>query len=297
MTRRLLVTGATGFVGTHLTRRFLDLGWDVSALVLPGPDAARLDARIAPYELDGTIQTVMGAVAAARPDVVVHLASLFIAEHTSEQVEPLIAANVMFGAQLLEAMDAAGARVLVNTGTSWQHYGGAGYDPVCLYAATKQAFEDLAAYYVSARGLSMQTLQLFDTYGPDDPRPKLFHGLARAAREGRTLQMSPGEQLIDLVHVHDVVSAFVIAVDRALASPESTAETWAISAGERLSLRDVVAAWERTTGMHVDVAWGGRPYRAREVMEPWIGPSLPGWTPVIMLDEGLGDTVGESASE
>lgn len=287
MSRRALVTGATGFVGAHLTRALADHGWDVSALVLPGPDRERLDPRVTALELDGTTERVIECLASARPDVVFHLASLFIAEHTAEQVAPLITSNVLFGAQVLEAMDLTGCDALVNTGTSWQHFGDAEYDPVCLYAATKQAFEDLARFYSNARGMRVQTVRLFDTYGPDDPRPKLFHALRTASAEGRTLEMSKGEQRIDLVYIDDIVSAFEVAAERALSSAEGTTEAWAISSGERLSLRDLVERWQAVTGRTLDVNWGGRPYRAREVMEPWTGPVLPDWQPRVRLDEGI----------
>jgi len=284
---RALVTGATGFVGAHLTRTLADHGWDVSALVLPMPDVARLDPRVTPLELDGSTERVIECVRTAAPDVVFHLASLFIAEHTSEQVKPLIEANVLFGAQLLEAMTVAGCDALVNTGTSWQHYDDADYDPVCLYAATKQAFEDLALYYSNARGIRVQTVRLFDTYGPADPRPKLFHALRTAAAEGRALEMSAGDQRIDLVYIDDIVKAFEVAAERALASTPGVSEAWAISSGERLSLRELVERWQSITGRTLEVNWGGRPYRAREVMEPWTGPVLPGWEPVFTLQGGI----------
>lgn len=287
--RRVLVTGATGFVGGHLTCRLLEDGWQVAALVLPSSDVHRLDERVRAYELDGETSTVMAHVAAVRPDVVIHLASLFIAEHSSDQVKPLVEGNVLFGAQLLEAMDAAGVDALVNTGTSWQHFEGAEYDPVCLYAATKQAFEAIAAFYVNARGLRMQTLHLFDTYGPDDPRPKLFHVLRAAAASGETLKMSPGEQAVDLVHVDDVVEAFLVATERAVQSPSGTSEVWAVSSGEQVSLRELVGRWQAAAGRNVSVEWGGREYRQREVMQPWRGASLPGWMPKWPLDAGLAD--------
>lgn len=288
MARRALVTGGTGFIGSRLIGRLLEEGWDVSALVLPGPQVCPLDHRVTSHELDGSTATVVRAVNDARPDAVFHLASLFLAEHRPDQVEPLISANVLFGTQLLEAMDAAGGTpTLINTGTSWQHYGGAAYDPVCLYAATKQAFEDIAAYYVNARGLRMVTLQLFDTYGPGDPRPKLFHALRTAATEGRVLEMSAGEQLIDLVHIDDVVEAFLIASARGARLRPGTSEVWAVSSPARLTLRELVERWRSITGLPLEVHWGGRPYRPREVMLPWCGPVLEDWVPKVGLDEGI----------
>ena len=71
-------------------------------------------------------------------------------------------------------MKEVGVKILVNTGTSWQHYENKDYSPVNLYAATKQSFEAILQYYVEVASLKAITLKLFETYGLDDPRPNFF---------------------------------------------------------------------------------------------------------------------------
>ena len=100
--------------------------------------------------------------------------------------------------------------------------------------------------------------------------------------------MSPGEQLIDLVHIDDVVQAFLIAAGCLDRQPAGTHETYAVSSGSPLPLRQLVELYRQITGTDVRVHWGGRPYRPREVMVPWnAGKLLPGWQPRISLEEGL----------
>ncbi|MBW1712355.1 MAG: NAD(P)-dependent oxidoreductase, partial [Deltaproteobacteria bacterium] len=288
---RALVSGASGFVGGHLVRRLAREGQEVHAILRPSSQAGRL-AEIKGLVIhchDGTTAGLIRIVEAARPEVVFHLASLFVAEHSWPDLAPLIESNVLFGAQLAEAMAACQVTRLVNTGTAWQHYQDRDYSPVCLYAATKQALEDILRFYVEAAGLRVITLKLFDTYGPDDHRPKLFSALSRAAAEGQTLALSPGEQLLDLVHVEDVVEAFVLAARRLLAGQAEQMETYAVSSAAPLPLRQVVETYLKATGRRLSLDWGGRPYRAREVMVPWSkGQRLPGWGPKIGLEEGLG---------
>jgi len=200
----------------------------------------------------------------------------------------LIRSNVLFGNQLLEAMKVSGVRFLINTGTSWQHYNNEDYNPVCLYAATKQAFEAILEYYVQACDIKAITLKLFDTYGPNDPRQKLFHLLNKAAMSGEPLDMSAGEQLIDLVHVDDVVDAYMIAAQRLLDGKVSVHEDYAVSSGCSLPLKELVALYSDATGWNVNVNWGARPYRFREVMRPWDkGRAIDGWRPKIALGKGL----------
>lgn len=297
-TRLALVTGATGFIGSHLVSRLLGDGWRVECVVRPESDCSDLPPEVVCSVHDGSTAALTGIVADAAPDVVFHLASLFISEHGPEHVVPLLASNVVFGAQLLEAMAVAGVSSLVNTGTSWQHFCDANYEPVNLYAATKQAFEDIARFYVDARGLDILTLELFDTYGPDDPRLKLFRLLADTAASGATLQMSAGEQLLDLVYVDDVIDAFMVAAERLLSEGFTGAESFAVSASQRISLRELVSFYSEVTGAEVRVNWGGRPYRQREVMVPATRtPVLPDWEPRVGLREGIVRTAQASQME
>ena len=224
----------------------------------------------------------------AHPGVVFHLASKFLASHTPPDIEPLVRDNILFGAQILEAMARQGIRRIVHAGTSWQHYEDGEYRPVCLYAATKQAFEDLLAYYVEIGAMEAVTLKLFDTYGPDDPRKKLFSIFRDATSAKVPVAMSPGEQLIDLVHVDDVVDAFLRTAARLLDGRVAGHETYVVSSGKPIPLKEIARIFEKATGKSLRIDWGGKPYRPREVMKPWSGGiPLPGWRPAVELEEGI----------
>lgn len=295
--RIALVTGATGFVGSHLTRRLVGEGWEVHILSRSGSrlsDSSEF-GHVENHVHDGSTQSMVSCVAKAKPDVVFHLASLFLSQHETKDIELLIQSNVLFGNQLLEAMKANGITNFINTGTSWQHYNNEDYNPVCLYAATKQAFEAIMEYYVQACSFKAITLKLFDTYGPDDPRPKLFHLLKKAAISREPLDMSPGEQLIDLVHIDDVVEAYLIAAQRLLEGKVSRHETYAVSSGNPIPLKELVQIYLAASGSVISVNWGARPYRFREVMSTWNrGAKLPGWSVNIGLENGMKKTPNKS---
>lgn len=287
---KALLTGATGFIGRHLVRRLASEGHEVHAVLRAGrPRAERtIGQRVIAHVHDGTTGGLIEIMEAARPDVVIHLASRFVAEHRPDDIEELVSSNLLFATQLVEAMAIHQIRSFINTGTSWQHYRDEVYNPVCLYAATKQAFEAVLRHYVESCGLRALTLKLFDTYGPGDRRGKLFSLLGQAARTGEPLEMSPGEQLLDLVYIDDVVDAFLLAADCLAETSGPAGQTYAVGSGRPVSLREVVRSYCEIAGVGLDVRWGSRPYRAREVMIPWSqGTPVPGWTAKISLREGI----------
>ena len=285
-----LITGATGFVGSHLARRMVRAGWQVHMVSRANsrlPEAEEF-SYVTNHIYDGSSESIVNCVVQAKPDVVFHLASLFLSQHAIKDIIALIQTNLLFGSQLLEAMKENKVTNLVNTGTSWQHYNNEDYNPVCLYAATKQAFEAILEYYVQACGFKVITLKLFDTYGPDDHRLKLFHLLSKVATSGEKLDMSSGEQLIDLVHIDDVTEAYLNAAQRLIDCRAQQHERYAVSSGKPIPLRDLVVLYSEVIGSAINVNWGVRSYRFREVMEPWTGgSSLEGWQPKYTLADGM----------
>jgi nucleoside-diphosphate-sugar epimerase len=289
MSRSALVTGVTGFVGGKLAERLLGERWAVHALLRETSSEEGVPSGVSLHRHDGSVEGLTGIVAATKPDVVFHLASLYLADHRADQVDALIASNIGFPAQLAEAMTAAGATRLINTGTAWQHFEGQEYNPVNLYAATKQAALDLLRYYHEARGLSVLTLKLFDTYGAGDKRRKLVQLLVDAASSGERLGMSAGEQVIDLTHVDDVVAAFAVAAERLMEAGAPLREEFFVS-GERMSVVELVGLVGDVLEAPIDARLGERPYRPREVMQPVRVSArdvLPGWARKTSLRERL----------
>jgi len=286
----VLVTGGTGFVGSHLVRRLIAIGLDVHILVRANSELSVLGDSLDACTVhvhDSSLQGMKEIFLDVLPSHVFHLASLFVSEHNESNFRELVESNIVFSSYLAEAMLVSNTRYLINTGTSWQHYNNENYNPVNLYAATKQAFDDILKYYVEAHDIKVVTLALFDTYGPDDPRQKLFSLLRQAALHQAVLDMSPGEQLIDMVYIDDVVSAFYSAY-QIVAEQTVGHSYYGVSSSKPITLKSFVAIFEQIACTQININWGKRKYRAREVMMPWDAfQTLPGWKPQISIENGI----------
>lgn len=292
----ILITGASGFLGRHAIAGFRNAGWTVVGLCRNIEKIHRFipemlhekDVNIMQHE--GDYENLLEIVKAFRPDVVIHLATLYIKDHQHSDIDSLIKANISYGCYLLEAMTNSGVRKMVVTGTAWQHYHvhDDSYRPANLYAATKQAFEDIVRWYVDACCFSVLSLHLTDMYGPRDDRGKLFQKLKEAAITGSQISLTAGDQLLDPLYVSDAVNALVLSAKMLLNNNAALFKFYRVSPGNPRTLREIVETWQKVTGYNVPISWGSVPYRTREVMYPWqAGELLPGWSPQISLESGL----------
>ena len=144
--KKTLVTGSTGFVGSHLTTRLVNDSWEVHVIVRENSNLQLLNDvqdKITIHVHNGTTSNMVSIIDNAKPDIVFHLAALSLLEHRTKDIVQLFNSNILFPNQLVEAMVKNEIYCLVNTGTFWQHYQSKKYSPVNLYAATKKAFEDI----------------------------------------------------------------------------------------------------------------------------------------------------------
>jgi nucleoside-diphosphate-sugar epimerase len=272
---RALLTGGTGFVGQNLQCHLQAQGWTVENIYRATGSRADIDLLMERF----------------KPSVVIHLATLFIAEHKAADIPALIDSNITFGTQVVDSMVEHGVLNFINAGTLWQYYQGERDVPACLYAATKTAFESILRFYSSANNLRVINLMLSDTYGPRDPRLKLLPKLIRIAGTNEKIQLSGGEQSIAWTYISDIVAAFEVAALRLSSNHDSKIEKFAhysATSTEVLSLRQSIRLCEDLLGKKIAVEFGAKPYRNREIMKPIpLDPPLPGWSAQIAFAQGL----------
>jgi len=287
---KIFITGATGFIGKHLVKQLVADGIQVT-VNLYGDEVSPFNIQVQTYSLEKvSIADDIHYLKKNAFDGVIHLASLYLTVHKPDEAVQLINSNVRFSTYVLECAAQAGVKWFLNTGTFWQNYENKAYSPVNLYAASKQAFESIAKFYIETNQIKFATLRLSDTFGPNDTRPKVFNLWKRIAETGETLDMSAGEQVIDISYIDDIVAAFaLLATHLHTNHPEvNNGAVFAVKAKKRYTLKQLASIYEQATGTTLHINWGARPYREREVMIPWNdGVVVPGWKPKVEIEEGI----------
>jgi nucleoside-diphosphate-sugar epimerase len=278
LAKPILVTGATGFIGTHLTRALADRGREV--FWMSSTSYGRIsNGEIAcgtPYKsADGVLE----AIQEIQPRSVFHLATHFVGVHAPNDIDDLIAANVTFGTTVAEGSAQIDAK-FIYVGSAWQRFEGR-RTPVSLYAATKNAFEEVLRYYVDVRGLTSSEAFLFDTYGPGDSRGKLVSRLLSLAQSGGSLSLGSPTKLLNLSYVTDVVEGLVWLEEADCRSD------WVIRQANPLSLEDLVDAVQRVSGRSLEISWNPEFDRPREMRTDWQFGRVVEMPNLVSLEAGL----------
>jgi UDP-glucose 4-epimerase len=296
----VLVTGGSGFIGSHLVETLVQRGADVHCLLLPADPAPNLNGvRCAIHIHRGDLgerEQVEAVVRAVRPETVLHLAAVGVAD---VNVEPALAVrvNVEGTLNLLAALD-GDYRVFVNTGTCHE-YGSneppfredQDPRPALPYAITKTAVWHFCRRYIQTHQWPIVTVRPFAVYGPRQASNAFIPACIRAARRGTDFQMTGGEQRRDLVFVSDVVEGFI----QAATVPDAVGGTFNLCTGQEIALYDIAQAIVSEMGDPIAIRRGALPYREGEIWH-LIGDntrarSVLQWDAQTLLRQGLRRTI------
>jgi nucleoside-diphosphate-sugar epimerase len=295
---RVLLTGATGFVGSHVARVLLDAGCDVVALVRPRSDMKRLSGVAERLSIwPGTVSSLADheVLAAMAPEICIHLA--WYAEpgkYLWSVAENL--RSLRDGLDLVEALAAAGCRRFVGAGTCAE-YGmpdpglpipeTTGIRPSTPYARAKAAFSLAGQDAAGTAGMEWAWVRLFFLYGPWEHPDRVIPSALVACLRGEPFPATAGEQQRDYLHVEDAARAIWAVAGSDLSGPVN------VSSGRTVTLRSVLEVVEAAAGGRGLVRFGERRYQPAEWMWMCGDNALlggTGWRPRFTLGTGIGDT-------
>jgi nucleoside-diphosphate-sugar epimerase len=284
---RVLVTGASGLIGSHLLRL---LGPDAEVVAVSrsprsGPEGVRWVT--ADLARDGATGAVLDA---ERPDVVIHLAGAVRGDRTLDAVGPTLRANLVSTVELLEAATRLGCRRIVLSGSLYEEPLGADAPP-SPYGASRWAASAYGRMFHTLFDAPVVILRPSYAYGPGQEHTKLIPHVTTALLRGEDPELSSGERMLDWVYAEDVAGAYVAAAAR----PGIEGATLDVGSGIEASVQEVVEAIVRAIGPSAGRPLFGtvpvRPHEQHVVPDVEATASVLGWRAATGLEDGLGRTV------
>lgn len=301
--QRVLVTGGSGFIGSHLVKKLRAAGADVAVTVRYGNIVKNIRLadcwnNIQVIEADLRNRGALAAIREFAPDVVFHLAAYHHVGQSFRQVEECFDVNAKGTANLFDACQDAKKFIYIATSEVYGHQESVPFietmdpAPMSPYAITKYAGELYCRMKQRMGGnQSVVLLRPFNAYGPYQSTKAIIPELIIKCLRGEPILTTCGEQTREFNFVTNLTDGMILAAQH----EENLEGPLNLAAGEEVPIRDLVRKIVSLTESHSRVEIGALPYRPNEIWrmrgDGTRAREVLGWKPAVSLEEGLKRTV------
>lgn len=301
----VLITGAGGFIGSHLTEQLVDLGASVKAFVRYNSRNDWGLLELLPKDKLNQIEIILGDLkdpdavrhAADNVDMIFHLGALIAIPYSYIHPRETVETNVMGTLNVMVAAKENDIEKVVHTSTS-EVYGTAQYVPIdekhplqgqSPYSASKIGADKIAESFFWAYNLPVATIRPFNTYGPRQSARAIIPTIITQAATQDKIYLGSTKPTRDLTFISDTVDAFIKIAE----SSESIGEVINVGSNFEISIGDLAKKIVKIINPNIKIVTDKKRIRPKgsEVKRLWVDNSkakkLLGWKPKVSLDDGL----------
>ncbi|MDR1984468.1 MAG: NAD(P)-dependent oxidoreductase [Prevotellaceae bacterium] len=291
---KILITGATGFVGKHLIPHLVHIYEDIEILTI-NRSIEKAQNLFSDLKCKHILSTDYDSIIKFNPDVVIHLATLSTSRNDMEIIKPMLEANIEFGVQLLSVLSKCNnLKLFVNVGSFAEYRSGTDkINDAYLYTATKSAFRHFVDFYSNLASFKYITAVPYTIYGGNDTAKKIIDYIRESLISQAPVKMTKGEQTLDFIHISDVVSFFAKIIENLQNIIEKfpNGEEFHLGTGVGTKIRELARLIEQHENKKCNIDWGGLAYRPMDVMYA-VAPieknnKVIKWKSKISIEEGL----------
>jgi CDP-paratose synthetase len=293
MTQTVLLTGATGFLGSHLVKGLLRQDYQVIILKRSFSNTWRIDdvlSQLICFDID-LCEINQPFEKVEKIDAVIHTATCY-GRH-NDSITDIFDANTVFPLKLLETAVYSNVNAFLNTDTFYNK-GIIPYKGLPNYSLSKYQFTQWGKQFASLDKIKFFDVRLEQIFGRNDDDLKFVTYIIKSFLSNlENLNLTAGEQQRDFIYVDDVVSAYLFLLDKLNQIPQKYAE-YELGCGQSISLREFVETVHRLSNSQTKLSFGVLPYRDSEIMHSQanIEPlNQLGWFPQWKLNDALTETI------
>lgn len=300
---KILVTGGTGFIGSHLVHELIKENHQIILLKRSSSDLWRVKQiinRIRLVNLD-KVDDIGKIFVQTKIDAVIHLATHYIKNDSDvSKIELMVKTNVVLPSLILDECKKHNVKIFINTGTCFEYRTKKGKtretdkkEALNLYAATKLAFEEILKYYCKKGPMRGATLKLFYPYGEKD-HDKLIVKVIDALINNKKLELTKGDQKLDYTYIDDIISAYIKTLKKLVESKVNCYDIFNIGSGSAIAIKKVITKLKKLHGKESSISLGKINYSSNEIMyieaDNFKAQEILGWKPKFTIDRGLKKT-------
>ena len=298
MSKYILLTGGTGFIGSNLLENLLNQNkkvillkrsfsntWRINEffenkkLILKDIDKISLKDIFSQYDIEG----------------IFHLAAFSQRTHKTHSVPEMIDSNIKFPTNLLEYSINSNCKYFINTGSFFEYefsktpiHENSKVKAFNLYGSTKIAFENILKYYCNNYDIKCSSLKLFTPYGPKDDINKIIpYLITNSIKKNNIIIKSPHKKL-DFIHVNDIINAYITVMNNI--HKFNTYESYNIGTNISTSIKEVFCIIEGYLGKNENITLGNLEDDYVQCCNKKIKEEL-NWNYKINLEEGIKLTI------
>jgi len=299
--KKVLITGANGFLGSHILDRMIEQKSDLSVIVREGSDLWRIEDQLGNFDIYYAdirdSYAVCNCIRKIKPEIVFHMAAYGV-DSSKNHMYQAIDINILGTVNLLHALSKTGCEKFMNTGTSMQ-YGNkevlidenSNYTPNNIYGSTKAASTILAHQIAADMDIDVTTIIPFGIFGEKEGSHKLFTQVILSILNHKEVNLTTCLQKRDYCYVENIVDGFLTAA----MTRETRGMTLNIGSGIALPLKHYVELIAEKIDMDAKLNYGALEYRKNDLWNPQVDirkiKEVLNWYPAISLEEGIERTI------